>query len=46
MPLIHKRLKNHCAWPMLYKEEINGNDGDYLSRIGKGMLKLKPLSTR
>ena len=21
-----RRLENHCAWPMLYKEEINGND--------------------
>ncbi len=27
---IQRNMENHCAWPILWKEEINGNDDNDL----------------
>ena len=33
-------MENHCAWPTLWKEEINGDDDDDYKTLGTKAIKL------
>ncbi len=37
-----EKLENHCAWPMLYKEEIKGDDDYNLCLSRKSYLSIMP----